>query len=88
MSWNSGTKGQKGNSERFGPKDPTNASIARRIGLTNAGVSRIRHGSRVPSKDVIRVIEREYDFPALDQYAAIADGTYAAAFEEAVSGKA
>lgn len=86
MSWNSGTKGQAGNSAKFSPKEPTNASIARKIGLTNAGVSRIRNGNRVPSSRIIRVIEAEYGFSAIDQYNAILEGNYAEEFEKAISG--
>lgn len=66
---------------KFAAKTPTNASVAKRIGLTNAGVSRIRRGNRVPSNVRVRIIEREYGWPIVDQYAAIQNKTYAEEFE-------
>jgi len=65
----------------FAAKTPTNESVARRIGLTNAGVSRIRRGNRIPSNSRMRLIEAEYGWSIVDQYMAKRGGTYAAEFE-------
>lgn len=71
--------------EKYLAKTPTNASVARRIGLTNGGVSRIRRGNRNPSNDRVQVIEKEYGWPIADQYAAIKSGSYAAEFERVIN---
>lgn len=62
-------------------KEPTNASVAARINMTNAGVSRLRRGNRHPSVSVMRAIQKEYGWSMIEQYAAMQHKRYAVEFE-------
>jgi len=69
----------------------TNRQVGDRIGLSHSSVSRIRAGERIPSVDVMVVIEREYGWTLADQVTARAQQmadpasqAYVLAFEQAV----
>lgn len=49
----------------------TNPDVAKRLGLSESGVHRIRNGTRYPSLKVMRTIAAEYDWPLADQLALI-----------------
>ena len=72
---------------KFEFKTPSNISVGRKIGMSHAGISRIRGGNRVPSNKVVVVIERVYGWPIIDQYTAIQNGTYAEEFERVIQEK-
>jgi len=60
---------------------PSNSSVGRRIAMSTSGVCRLRMGNRLPSNEVMHRIEDAYDWPILDQFAAINRGTYAQDFD-------
>lgn len=62
----------------------TNESIAVRIGLSHSGVSRIRSGDRIPLVSTQVAIEDAYGWTVEEQARAIANGEYAARFDERV----
>lgn len=70
---------------KFAPKDPTNASVARALGISNAHVSRMRRGEANPSGILLRRIERVFDWAAIEQWQAIRDGNYGEHFERVIS---
>ena len=54
-------------------QSPTNAEVARRIGLNHSSVSRMRSGARAASLDVIYRIASEFDVPPGPLLAAAAE---------------
>lgn len=75
----------QGVSTGFNFNKPSNASVGRRIGMTNSGVSRLRHGNRHPSGKVARLIEKEYDWPLIDQLNAMRAGNWAVEFNKVLN---
>lgn len=63
----------------------TNQQIAKTLGLSHSGVSRIRSGERLPSVAVMLKIESEYGWAIQDQAHARALGRYAQSFEKRVA---
>jgi transcriptional regulator with XRE-family HTH domain len=62
----------------------TNQQIANDLGITNAGISRIRSGGRIPSLELMLKIERLTRWKLSSQATAKQDGTYAAKLEVAL----
>lgn len=62
----------------------TNEAIAERIGISHSGVSRIRTGGRVPLRETMLAIEREFGWTLEQQSRAAAEGRYSAEFENRV----
>lgn len=69
----------------------TNVEIARRLGLSESGVHRIRNGTRYPSLAVMRRIQSAYGWPLDEQVNLIPEGAanmdYANEFERRVTAK-
>jgi transcriptional regulator with XRE-family HTH domain len=62
----------------------TNPEVAKRLGLSESGVHRIRNGTRYPSLNVMRRIAAEYDWPLEEQLSKIpADPTQGRTMEYA-----
>jgi len=62
----------------------TNREIGEILGLTHAGVSRLRSGDRLPSIDTMFNIEAEYGWKIDAQMRARKKGSYSAEFEQAL----
>ena len=58
-----------------------NREVADRIGLSEAGVSRIRRGNRRPAPITMRAIEREYKWDMHDQFSFGKPTAYSERFE-------
>jgi len=52
---------------RGGGRSVTNPEVAKRLGLSESGVHRIRNGTRYPSLAVMKRIAAEYDWPVSEQ---------------------
>lgn len=46
---------------------PTHKWIARRMGYTESGISRLRSGSRKPTLDTMRTVEQAFGWPLPEQ---------------------
>lgn len=62
-------------------RTPYNGDVARRLGMSRSGVSRLRSGGRNPSKSVMKRVEAAYDWPLIDQFLALQQGVYHVEFE-------
>lgn len=63
-------------------RTPYNGDVARRLGMSRSGVSRLRSGGRNPSNSVMKRVEQAYDWPLVDQYLALQQGNYHTEFEK------
>ena len=63
------------------PVRVTHRTVADKLGLTVAAVSRLRSGSRLPSFDLMWKIQEAYDWSVEEQTRARVDGQWMYAFE-------
>jgi transcriptional regulator with XRE-family HTH domain len=63
----------------------TNREVGELLGMTHAGVSRLRSGDRLPSIDIMCEIEKHYQWNIDAQIKARRNGTYATEFEAALT---
>lgn len=65
----------------------TNREMGDRIGVTHSAVSRIRHGIRLPSLEVMGRIAKEFKWPVPAQIRSRERGRYASDFDRLVRGR-
>lgn len=70
-----------------GPQPYSNITIGKKIGMSHSGVCRLRMGNRFPSSEAARRIEEALNWPIVDQFNAIRNGTYAEEFEKVIRGE-
>lgn len=63
----------------------TNQRVADELGVSHSAISRIRSGDRLPSLQLVRVIEAKFGWPVAKQIETLDPRYYAAEFEAILS---